>query len=221
MAKKTNTPRPESETVAQQPERIWWKRMFGAATVAIVASTGGVLVEAYTGALTSFIKPTLAAGWKQMQDHLFPMPDDKLIAVSLQFFIPPNVNKERSAEGISATFWPARCKRPEGDSFKRPFDGGERDSYTNAIVNISCRASGRTLITLTPQSGTTHTLYDGILKDGEKLAFPGVPGSYYAGIVSLYLLDTKMPDGPWRPVNKCQINNSCAAELGANTQVQH
>lgn len=196
-----------------QPKRAWWREMSSKAVVAIVASTGGVLAATYNDALTTFIKPGLANAWAWTQDRVSPMANDKLIGVGLMFYIPPNVDRGRSAEGVSVTLWPERCKRPGGVSIKKAYGDGERDSYTNAIVGISCRASGRTLVTLTPESGTAVTIYDGIPKDGEQIAFTGVPGSYYAGIVSLYWLDKKMPDGPWVPVNKCQRTNTCAEEL--------
>ncbi len=188
--------------------------------MAVVASTGGVLLLTYTDALASFFKPTLSSVWAWTQDQVSPMSDDKLIGVDLRFYIPPNVDKGRSFEAVSATFWPKRCKRPEGASITRTFDGGERDSYTNAIISISCRASGRTMVSLTSQNGTTLTVYDGIFKDGEKITFPGIPGSYYAGTLTLHLLDTKMPDGPRRPINKCQITNTCEIEFGKSFQAR-
>jgi hypothetical protein len=220
MRRKIKEASPKWESVAQQPKRRWWNEMLSRTAVAVVLSTGSVLLLVYNAALTDFIKPTLVSGWEWAQDQLSPMSEDKLIGVNLMFYIPNNVNKERSFEAVSATFWPKRCKRPEGDSIVRTFDDGERDSYTNAIISISCRASGRTRITLTPESGTTLAIYDGIVKDGEKVPFPGVPGSYYAGLLTLYLLDIKMPDGPAVPVNKCQITNTCAEEL-FKIQKQH
>ncbi|WP_175762602.1 hypothetical protein [Burkholderia anthina] len=203
----------EDPAIEIQPKRAWWKDMSSKAVVAVVASTGGVLAATYNDALTSFIKPGLANAWAWTQDRISPMADDKLIGVSLTFFIPPNVDKGRSAESVSVTLSPEHCKRPDGVSIKKAYGDRERDSYTNAIVGISCRASGRTVVTLTPESGAAVTVYDGIPKDGEQVAFSGVTGSYYAGIASLYWLDKKMPDGPWVPVNKCQLTNTCADEL--------
>jgi hypothetical protein len=52
-------------------------------------------------------------------------------------------------------------------------------------------------------------VYEGRFKDGDKVAFPGVPGSYYAGILTMHRLDAVEPKGPWVPVNKCQIANTC------------
>jgi hypothetical protein len=213
----------KSKIVAQSMKVNWWRSKFRMAAFAVVATSGMVLATIYKDTLTSLITPNLSYGFAWIQDHLFPMPDDKLIGAELRFYIPNNVNKGRSFEAVSVTFWPERCKRPEGASIVRTFDDGERDSYTNAIVTISCRASGRTLVTLTPQSGTTVTIYDGIFRDGEKKPFAGIPGSYYAGLLTLHLLDTKMPSGPWRLVNKCQLSNTCAEELGTSfrDQEQH
>lgn len=200
--------------VTQKSEPAWWQTMLKKAAMALVVASGLTLLAMYKEAFNSFIRPTLTSGWARVQDHLFPMPDDKIIAVALTFDIPTSVNTKISSEGMSATFWPTQCKRPGGASIVRSFDSGERNSYTNAIVSISCSASGRTLVTLTPQSGAAMTIYEGIFKDGEKIAFPGAPGSYYAGLLTLYLLDTKEPAGPRVPVNECQKSNTCAKEFG-------
>jgi hypothetical protein len=177
---------------------------------ALVVATGGALLYEYNDALSSMAKPTFSSAWAWAQDHLSPMESGKLIAVDLKFFIPSNVDKKRSVEGISATFPAARCRRPEGASITRSFDGGSRDSYTNAIVTISCRASGRTLVKLTPQSGAPVMVYDGIYNDGDQVPFSGMPGSYYAGMLTMHFLDEKLPSGPRVPVNKCQITKTCA-----------
>jgi hypothetical protein len=169
---------------------------------ALVVTTGVVLLATYNDALTSTVKPAIASAWDWLQDHLSPMESGKLIAVELRFFIPPNVDKERSFEAVSATVSAERCKHPGGKSITRSFDGGSRDSYTDAIVSISCRASGRTLVKLIPQSGAPVTVYDGFYKDGDRVPFPGIPGSYYAGMLTMYFLDEKIPSGPRVPVNK-------------------
>lgn len=201
----------------------WWKATFSKVAIAVAASTGGVLLGTYNEALTGAIRPAAISAWEWIEDRLRPMPDGKDIGVAVQFYIPATIDKDRQFEGVSVTLPSARCKGREGASIERTFDDGLRDSYTNAIIKIACRASGRTLVTLTPESGAAQIVYDGIFKDGERVAFPGIPGSYYAGIVSLYLLDTTLPDGPWQPVNKCQINNTCAAEFrkGLEAEGQH
>lgn len=196
-------------TVTDTPEQSWVVRMRNKAVFAVIAATAGALLNIYTDAL----KPVITSAWPWMQDQVQPLSDDKIIGVELRFYIPTSVDKNRSFEAVSATLWPNKCKRPEGASVMNTFDSGTRDSYTNAIVNITCRASGRTRVTLTPQNGSIATLYDGVFKDGEKISFAGVPGSYYAGILTFHFLNTKMPDGPRRSVNKCQITNTCAEEF--------
>jgi hypothetical protein len=204
--KRAATPGPD--TLRQR-----WAGMLKKIVSALVLTTSGALLVTYNDALSSIVKPTFVAAWAWTQDRLSPMESGKRIAVELRFFIPSTVDKERSFEAVSATFSAERCKRPGGASITRWFDGGARDSYTNAIVSISCRASGRTLVKLTPQSGAPVTLYDDIYKDGDKVPFPGIPGSYYAGMLTMYFFDEKMPSGPWVPVNKCQTTNTCAEEL--------
>lgn len=213
MGKSKKIVEPRQDVSVKRSEPKWWNTMMRNAALALVVATGLTLLATYKEVLTDVIKPTVNSGWAWLQDHFSPMSEDKIIAVELKFYIPSDVNKRRSFEAMSATFWPKRCKRPEGASIVRTFDSGGRDSYTNAIVRISCRASGRTLVTLTPQSGPILTVYDGIFKDGEVVSFPGVPGSYYAGLLSMYLLDTDMPAGPRVPINKCQINDTCAEKL--------
>lgn len=40
------------------------------------------------------------------------------------------------------------------------------------------------------------------------MAFSGVPGSYNAGIVTIYRLDAIEPQGAWVPANKCLHSNT-------------
>lgn len=116
---------------------------------------------------------------------------------------------EVSAEVVSATIPGSLCLEPNGHSIVRAFDDSANGHQSNLIMHISCRPSGRVSVTFAPQSGQAVQVYEGRFKDGDKVAFPGVPGSYYAGILTMHRLDAVEPKGPWVPVNKCQIANTC------------
>lgn len=213
MAKKRAEARKLDTAPRPGAVRQWWIDIRKRIVSALVLATGGVLLLNYNDALNSIVKPAFTSMWAWTEDHLHPMESDTLIGVELRFFIPPNVDKQRSFEAVSATFPAKRCKRSGGASITRSFDGGSRDSYTHAIVSISCRASGRTLVKLTPQSGAPVTVYDGVFTDGEQVPFAGIPGSYYAGLLTMHVLNDKMLTGPRRPVNKCQTTNTCNKDL--------
>lgn len=101
------------------------------------------------------------------------------------------------------------CLVSNGHHSVRSFKESANGYKTNVIMNIACRPSGRISITLSPQNGQDVKVYEGRLSDGDKVAFTGVPGSYNAGIVTIYRLDAIEPHGPWIPVNKCLQSNTC------------
>lgn len=174
----------------------------------IVTMTVGATIEAYGSYIQKNVGPFFASGWNLLQDHISPLSMDKQIGVSLRFYIPPSVDKAREFESKSVTLPAELCHKSESRPIVSNFDGGERDSYTNVIVRVSCRPSGRTKVVLAPQSGDVITLYDDIFKDGTRVEFPGVPGSYNAGVLSLYILGDE-PHGPLFPINKCMETNDC------------
>jgi len=176
---------------------------------ALIVPIGTISLLIYTDTMDSLVRQRVQASSRWFEDRLFPMPDDRLIGINLSFYLSPAISKERSSEGMSVVLSPARCKSPEGVSLTRTFDDGNRDSFTDAIVTITSRASGRVSLTLTPRSGAAQVIYDSIVKDGEQVVFPGVAESFSSGLLILHLLDTKCCDGPWRPANSCQLDNSC------------
>ncbi len=190
-----------------------WQKYRHQVMTAILVSTCTAVLVPYSDSVTSAVKELFTSVWAKGQDIFSPMPDDKILGVSLRFYPSQKDGHNHYLEDLSVTIWQSQCKAPEGKSILRTFDDhkADTDTSTQAIVGIACRASGRVKVTLTPQSGEPQVIYDGIPDDGEQHPYPGVAGSYSAGILSLYWLDTKEPEGPWVPVNKCQIDGSCHA----------
>ena len=189
-----------------------WQKYRHQILAAIIASTCTAVLVPYSDSVTSAVKDLSASIRAKGQDIFSPMSDDKILGVSLMFYLPQQDERNHHAEGLSATIWPTQCKAPGGKSIVRTFDDHNIDSAsTRTIVSINCRASGRVQVKLTPQSGTQQVLYDGIPGDAEQLTYPGIPGSYSAGILTFHWLDMKEPEGPWVPVNKCLADNSCNA----------
>jgi len=181
-----------------------------------VAAVSGACLEATTDVIKKNFEPALIGARNAFEDWAYPLPSNAMIGINLQSFMPSAKSDEPWAEAVSATISGKSCLEPDGHEIVRAFDEAPNGHRTNAIMMIRCRPSGRVSVSLTPQSGSTILIYDGRFKDGEKAAFPGIPGSYYAGILTMYRLDSVIPKGSWEPVNKCQIDNSCdSAELSA------
>ncbi|WLG49086.1 hypothetical protein [Pseudomonas sp. FP1742] len=184
------------------------KKVLKALAMAL-AAIGGAFLEATTDVMKKNFEPALISARNAIEDWTSPLPDDALIGITLETYMPSASPSEPWAEAVSATIPAKSCLEPDGHEIVRAFDQSPNGHRTNAVMMIHCRPSGRVSVSLAPQSGSTVQVYDGRFKDGEKAAFPGVPGSYYAGILTMYRLDSVEPKGPWVPVNKCQVDNSC------------
>jgi hypothetical protein len=177
--------------------------------IAILAAVGGAGLEATTDLVKKNFEPALVSARNAVEDWLAPLPPEALIGINLMFYTPATSVDQPWAEAVSATIPANSCREPDGHDIVRVFDESPNGHRTNAVMMIHCRPSGRVSIGLAPQSGQIVNIYDGRFKDGEKKGFPGVPGSYHAGVLTMYRLDAVKPSGPLVPVNKCQIDNSC------------
>ncbi|WP_214510570.1 hypothetical protein [Pseudomonas brassicacearum] len=177
--------------------------------IAIIAAIGGAGLEATTDLVKKNFEPALMSVRNTVEDWLAPLPSDALIGINLMFYMPTTSADKPWAEGVSASIPAKSCREPGGHDIVRVFDETPNGHSTNVVMMIHCRPSGRVSVGLAPQSGDIVRLYDGRFKDGEKKGFPGVPGSYHAGVLTMHRLDAVEPSGPLVPVNKCQIDNSC------------
>ncbi len=183
---------------SELPRRRWVR----SACIALLSATGGAVIEAYSKFLSQSLGPLFLSLIAWTQDQIFPMPIDQQIVAQLTFYISAKVDKDRSAEVMAVGLYGKDCRQPGGKTEVRTFDQGARDSYTDALVRGSCRPSGRTKVTITPRNGSPTVLYDGIFKNGEKIEFGGVPGSYEYGVLTLMFVGTREPSGPMVPVNR-------------------
>lgn len=188
---------------------ISFKKNLSKGLIAAIAGVGGACLEATTDIIKKYFEPALISARNTFEYRISPLPADALIGLSLMFYMPSAFGDETRAEGVSATIPGASCRKPDGHDIVRVFDESPNGHHTNAVMIIHCRPSGRVSVSLAPQSGETVQIYEGRFKDGEKAGFPGVPGSYYAGVLTMHRLDAVEPSGPWVPVNECQVDNSC------------
>lgn len=185
------------------------KKTISKGFIAIIVAVGGACLEASTDLIKNNFEPALVATRNFFEDQFSPLPDDALLGLNLTFYIPSAKAGETSAEGVSATISGSLCLKPNGHSIVRAFDESSHGHQTNAVIHLTCRPSGRISVSLAPQSGDSVKVYEGRFNDGDKVAFPGVPGSYYAGILTMHRLDAREPKGPWIPVNTCQQSTIC------------
>ncbi|UXZ98911.1 hypothetical protein K3169_14070 [Pseudomonas phytophila] len=185
------------------------KQYLKKALLGTTCAIGGAILGSSTDLLKEQLWPWLYGVGHYAEDVLDPISEDELIGVNLVFYIPPEFRKGHSSEGLSASIPAKQCLKGKHQVI-RNFDDTSDDHQTNAIVHITCRPSGRLTVSLTPQDGKIVEIYDGIFNDGDRASFPGVQGSYHAGILTMHWLNSVKPEGPLLPVNKCQIDNSCA-----------
>ncbi|MBS4086657.1 MULTISPECIES: hypothetical protein [Pseudomonas] len=188
------------------------KKNLSKSLIAVIASVGGACLEATTDIIKKNFEPALISVRNNFEDRLSPLPENALIGLSLDFYMPSTLGSETSAEGVSASISGRSCRKSGGHNIVRVFDESANGHRTNAVMIIHCSPSGRISVSLAPQSGQIVPIYEGRFKDGEKAGFPGVPGSYYAGVLTIHRLDAVEPKGPWVPANKCQVDNSCNSE---------
>ncbi|MFJ2379474.1 hypothetical protein K1T36_19685 [Pseudomonas protegens] len=177
------------------------RKYLSSGLLAVSAAVGGALLEASTDLLKKNFEPALISTRNTLEDWASPLPNNALIGLNLMFYIPTASGDEPWAEGMSATIPSKSCQKPGGYDIVRVFDASPNGHRTNAVVTIHCRSSGRVSVSLAPLSGETVQVYDGQFKDGDKVGFPGVPGSYYAGVLTMHWLDAVEPKGPWIPLN--------------------
>lgn len=185
------------------------KKYLSRGFIAVTIAVGGACLEATTDIIKKNFEPALLSARNSFEDRFSPLPDSVLIGLNLMFYMPSALGNEARAEGVSATIPGASCRKPDGHDIVRVFDESANGHRTNAVMIIHCRPSGRVSVSLAPQSGEVVSIYEGRFKDGNKIGFPGVPGSYYAGVLTMYRLSAVEPKGPRVPVNKCQVDNSC------------
>lgn len=187
------------------PLKKWIAKGF----IAIILAVGGACLEASSDIIKNNFEPVLVSARNFLEDRLSPIPSSALIGINLTFYLSSADAGEAYAEGVSATILGSLCLASNGHNIVRPFEESANGYKTNVIMHIACRPSGRISITLSPQNGQAVKVYEGRLSDGDKVAFSGVPGSYNAGIVTIYRLDAIEPQGPWVPANKCLRSNTC------------
>ena len=187
------------------PLKKWIAKGF----IAIILAVGGACLEASSNIIKNNFEPVLVSARNFLEDRLSPIPSSALIGINLTFYLSSADAGEAYAEGVSATIPGSLCLASNGHNIVRPFEESANGYKTNVIMHIACRPSGRISITLSPQNGQAVKVYEGRLSDGDKVAFSGVPGSYNAGIVTIYRLDAIEPQGPWVPANKCLRSNTC------------
>ncbi|WP_218568299.1 hypothetical protein [Pseudomonas sp. Larv2_ips] len=187
------------------------KKYLSKGIIAVIAAVGGACLEATTDIVKKNFEPAIISVRNSFEDRFSPLQENALIGLNLMFYMPSALSGDTRAEGVSATIPSASCRKPGGHDVVRVFDESANEHHTNAVMIIHCRPSGRVSVSLAPQSGKVVPIYEGRFKDGEKAGFPGVPGSYYAGVLTIYRLDAIEPKGPWVPINKCQVDNSCSA----------
>ncbi|WP_128599098.1 hypothetical protein [Pantoea rodasii] len=187
------------------PLKKWIAKGF----IAIILAVGGACLEASSDIIKNNFEPVLVSARNFLEDRLSPIPSSALIGINLTFYLSSADAGEAYAEGVSATIPGSLCLASNGHNIVRPFEESANGYKTNVIMHIACRPSGRISITLSPQNGQGFKVYEGRLSDGDKVAFSGVPGSYNAGIVTIYRLDAIEPQGPWVPANKCLRSNTC------------
>lgn len=187
------------------PLKKWIAKGF----IAIILAVGGACLEASSDIIKNNFEPVLVSARNFLEDRLSPIPSSALIGINLTFYLSSADAGEAYAEGVSATIPGSLCLASNGHNIVRPFEESANGYKTNVIMHIACRPSGRISITLSPQNGQGVKVYEGRLSDGDKVAFSGVPGSYNAGIVTIYRLDAIEPQGPWVPANKCLRSNTC------------
>lgn len=178
-----------------------FKKYLSSGLLAAVAAIGGALLEASTDLIKKNFEPALASSRNMLEDWFSPLPRDALIGITLQTYMPSPAENDFRSEEVSASIPAKSCRKPGGHSIVRVFDEAPNKHHTNAVMMIHCRPSGRVSIALAPQSGETVQIYEGRFQDGDKVGFPGVPGSYYAGVLTMHRLDEIQPTGPWEPVN--------------------
>lgn len=188
------------------------KKYFSKGLIAVIAAVGGACLEATTDIIKKNFEPALVSARNSLEDRFSPLPENALIGLSLDFYMPSALGNETKAEGVSASIPGKSCRKPDGHDIVRVFDESANGHRTNAVMIIHCSPSGRVSVSLAPQSGQIVSIYEGRFRDGEKVGFPGIPGSYYAGVLTIHRLDAVEPKGPRVPVNKCQIDNSCKPE---------
>lgn len=187
------------------PLKKWIAKGF----IAIILAVGGACLEASSDLIKNNFEPVLVSARNFLEDRLSPIPSSAPIGINLTFYLSSADAGEAYAEGVSATIPGSLCLASNGHNIVRPFEESANGYKTNVIMHIACRPSGRISITLSPQNGQGVKVYEGRLSDGDKVAFSGVPGSYNAGIVTIYRLDAIEPQGPWVPANKCLQFNTC------------
>ncbi|MGD8163421.1 hypothetical protein [Pantoea sp. FN0307] len=187
------------------PLKKWIAKGF----IAIILAVGGACLEASSDLIKNNFELVLVSARNFLEDRLSPIPSSALIGINLTFYLSSADAGEAYAEGVSATIPGSLCLASNGHNIVRPFEESANGYKTNVIMHIACRPSGRISITLSPQNGQGVKVYEGRLSDGDKVAFSGVPGSYNAGIVTIYRLDAIEPQGPWVPANKCLQSNTC------------
>lgn len=192
-SKRTNEP---NETQMQRT-RTW----VTSGLTALLLATAAVLLTAYKSELMHVVGPWVSDAFAWTEDHVRPMPDDKLVGINLRFWDPSDADREQVFEALSITIGPKQCRQPGGYKFTRIFGDRDFNPSTYALVHVSCRASGRVAVTLIPRSGAAATVYDGHAKEWEQLPFPGVKGSYSYGDVVVTMLDLDLPAGPRRAAN--------------------
>ncbi|MBJ2114449.1 hypothetical protein JFQ86_16590 [Serratia ureilytica] len=180
----------------------------------IISTTGIAFLEAYSNLLSQNIAPSIKSVWYWTRGYVTPIPDDQQYVFDIGFYIPSEVNKSTISEHMGISIPTKECRLMKGKMEVKSSTDSWRENHINVIAEVYCSRSGLVKVELSPQSGGKKlTIYDGFFEDGKIVSFPGVSGSYYAGVLRLLQVGTEEPSGPWIPVNKCQTTNTCEEEF--------
>lgn len=175
--------------------------------LAVIATTGTALLAVYTKSVSQYAVWLCSSLLAWSQDHIGPMPADQQIVAQFTFYIPSSLDADHSQEIMGVVLPGKDCRKPGGAQGVKTYDFPGGKNYTDALVKASCRASGKTRVTITPRDGNPLLLYDGFFKTGDQIEFGGVPGSYEHGVLTLRYVGTDEPSGPRVPVNSQTSTN--------------
>ncbi|MBU9856242.1 hypothetical protein [Rahnella bonaserana] len=186
-----------------------WRRYSRKAQSIIILSIVTASLVPFNNAITNTVYSLLSGGKEYVRDVLFPLDNEKQIAIRLEFYLPTALDNNVTAETLSALLSSSYCKNSKKEPIILTPSDNKYATHTNTIVTVTCRASGKVTVKMISQSGSPQTIYESTPDGTEHIPFPGVPGSHFAGVLIVDLEGTKEPSGPWVPVNQCQLNNTC------------
>lgn len=178
---------------------------------AVIGALGGAFLEATTDVLKPVLKPQIIEAYYSLEDWWSPITSALRMHLDLRFYaMSPHGDRSYAATGL--IIQPKDCLDPNWQGDVKAYFTEALGTKNQVIMEVSCRASGRLIVNLLGQSGSSVTIYNGPFRPDKRIAFAGQPGSYNAGVLQLIEVSNNMPTGPRVPVNKCLIDDSCDFE---------